>query len=154
MSIILDIDYLPLPGLRHHGFIHTPVFIIILSLLIYIATRSKYIFVIALVNMLFHLVLDTIGTRAPVMWLWPLNESSFALGTEVNLITLIIIKLILFLIPLGYIIYCYYKFEENPFDIINYMKDKFGTKATYTFLTIFIILIIYIGITEYVLKLI
>ena len=154
MSIILDIDYLPLPGLKHHGFIHTPIFVIILSLIFYLATRSKYILIISFVNMLFHLILDTLGTRAPVMWLWPLNESSFALGTEISLIALIIIKLILFLIPLGYIIYCYYKFEENPLDIIDYLKEKFGIKATYAFLIIFSLLIIYIGITEYLLKLI
>ena len=154
MSIILDIDYLPIPGLRHHGFIHTPLFVIILSIVLYLVTRSKYIFVISVTNLLFHLVLDTVGTRAPVMLLWPLNDGGFALGTQIPLINLIFIKLILFLIPLTYIIYCYFKFDENPLDLIKYFEDKIGKRSTYFLIVIFGILVIYIGITHYLSKLI
>ena len=107
MSILLDIDYLPIPGLTHHGFIHTPVFVIVLSLLILIITRSKIIFTISFSNLFFHLILDTIGTRDPIMWFYPLSDTGFALGTHVSLIVFIIIKIILFSIPFFYILYCY-----------------------------------------------
>ena len=65
MSILLDID--AFPGFKHHGFVHTPLFVIILSSIIYFSSRSRIAFMICFVNLFFHLVLDTIGTQAPVM---------------------------------------------------------------------------------------
>lgn len=152
-SIFLDIDYL-LSNLKHHGFVHTPLFVIIVCVLVYLLSKSRIIFGITLGNLLFHLVLDTIGTAAPVMWLYPINESAFALGSEISLTALIIIKLTLFIIPLVYILYRYYKTGDNPFELIAYMKNKLGTKVTYILLIIFAVLIVYIGITEYLMKLI
>jgi hypothetical protein len=149
-SIILDLDYLPIPGFKHHGFIHTPFFIIIICVLIFIVlkyygeSRSKVIPIILVSNLFFHLFLDTIGTSAPVMWLYPFSEFRFALGNHISLIQLVMIKATLFSIPLLYIFYCWYKKGENPFDLIEYLKTKLGSKITYILLIIFWAIIIYI----------
>jgi hypothetical protein len=133
-SIILDIDIVPLPGFRHHGFVHTPVFVIIVSLLIYIISRSDLKFLIVSSNMFLHLILDTVGTRAPVMWFYPITSSEYALGTVIPFYQLIIIKAFLFLLPLIYINHCWKKRGENPLDLIEYSKERLGTKTTYALL--------------------
>jgi hypothetical protein len=156
-STVLDIDILPLPGFRHHGFVHTPIFIIIMSLLIYIISRSDGKFLIVFSNMFFHLVLDTLGTRAPVMWFYPITNTDYALGMVIPLSQLILIKVILLLVPLLYIHHCWKKRGENPLDLIEYSKERYGSKTTYAVLIIASIVIgiviIYHYIFEYYLEL-
>lgn len=152
MSIFLDID--AFPGFKHHGFMHTPLFVIILSSIIYFLSRSKIVFKICFVNLIFHLILDTVGTRAPVMWFYPINDSSFAVGTEISLVWLAVIKLILFFVPVSYIWYRYKKYGENPFDLIKFVREKLGRRNTILLILVFFVLLIYFGVTEYLLEII
>jgi hypothetical protein len=103
--------------------------------------------------MLLHLALDTLGTAAGVMWLYPVITSGFALGTHISLASLIIIKIILLIIPVIYILYNFKRTGDNPLDLLKYIENKLGTKATYALFIIFTILVVYIGITEYLMKL-
>lgn len=150
MAILLDID--AFPGFKHHGFIHTPLFVIILSSIIYLSCKSKIIFGICFINLFFHLILDTVGTKAPVMWFYPINDFGFAIGTEISLVWLAVIKLILFFVPVSYIWYCYKKNSENPFGLIKFVREKLGRRNTCVLILIFLVLLVYFGMTEYVLK--
>lgn len=153
MSVFLDIDNLPLPGFKHHGFIHTPFFVLLVCCIIYIYTRSTIIFSLSVINLTFHLVLDTLGTAAPVMWFYPFSTSSFALGTEISFFELIIIKLIWFLIPLSYISYQWISIGDNPIELVEYLEEKIGRNITYLLLLLFFIFISYILIVHYLLRL-
>jgi hypothetical protein len=149
MSVLLDIDALPMPGLEHHGFMHTLLFVAVISIALLVITRSRVVFVICTVNLLMHLVLDTIGTAAPVMWLYPFASVGFAIGTEVSLSALIAIKATLLAIPLTLILYRNYTYDENPLEMVDYLIEHLGRRTTYVLITLSCMLIAYIGFTEY-----
>lgn len=151
-SIILDIDALPMPGLEHHGIIHTPVFVIIISLFVYAISKSEKIFIIVSSNLFLHLFLDTIGTRAPVMWFYPFSNAGYALGAAVPFWQLIIVKVFLFLIPLIYIHHCWRRRGENPLDLIEYSKERIGRTTTYILLIMSSIIIGIIIIIKYIIE--
>ncbi len=151
-SVVLDIDALPIPGLEHRGFVHTPIFIMILSLSFYYISRSETKFLIVFLNLLFHLVLDTIGTNAHVMWFYPFTSTGYALGAVVPLYQLIIVKALLFLIPLIYIHHCWKRRGENPLDLIGYSKERISSISTYILLIISAIIIGIIIIFKYIIE--
>ncbi len=75
-ALLLDVGAL-LPGIEHHGWLHTPVFVLFVSLTLWGASRDRMLFLVPLLAMGSHLVLDSVG--AGVMWLWPLSEQAIAL---------------------------------------------------------------------------
>jgi hypothetical protein len=74
-GILLDVGAV-LPVLMHHGWLHTPVFVLFVSLTLWGAGRDRLMFAVPLVATGSHLVLDSVG--AGVMWLWPVSEASYA----------------------------------------------------------------------------
>ena len=93
------------PGFKHHRFVHTPLFGIISRSIIYLLTRSKIAFIICFANLFFHLVLDTIGTTAPILWFYPVSTNGITIGSVITSTSLTVIKWILFIIPVVYFIY-------------------------------------------------
>ena len=154
MSVLPDIDGLPIPGLEHHGPMHTPLFVLVLGAVLFLVSRSRLIFYIGTVNLLMHLVLDTVGTAAPVMWLYPLSTEGVAIGTAVGLPTLIAIKLVLLATPLAFIIHRYIQQDESPLDLMDYYVEALGRPATYALIALAGVLMVYIGISEYLLRII
>lgn len=153
-SVLLDIDGLPIPGISHHGFIHTPFFIGIVCLSFFVFTRSRLILKISFFNMLIHIFIDTIATTIPVMWSYPFSTYSFAVGEFVSIPLLYAIKLILLIIPAAYIFKKYLDKEQNPIDLFNYIKESIGEISTYSLIIGFSVLTIYIWITDYLLEVI
>jgi hypothetical protein len=97
-AIVLDVDQI-VPGLTHHGFVHSPIFVLALSGLLYAVTRDRLVFWVSLAAMLSHLVLDTVATQFGVMWLWPVSNHEFVIWTLNDLAALAVIKVYAFLLP-------------------------------------------------------
>jgi hypothetical protein len=87
-----------------------------------------------------------------VMWFWPFSIQGYALGTEISLTTFALIKLWLFSIPMFYLFYLYLSEKEGPYELIDYMKERFGDILTYVTLGVFAMLIIYFGLIGYIIK--
>ena len=47
-----------LPGLSHHGWLHTPIFILFVCLTLYGASRDRLLFLVPMAGLGSHLVLD------------------------------------------------------------------------------------------------
>ena len=76
-AVLLDLGAL-LPGIEHHGWLHTPVFVLFVSLTLWGASRDRMMFLVPMLAMGSHLVLDSVG--AGVMWLWPLSTQAHDQG--------------------------------------------------------------------------
>jgi len=152
-SVIVDIDGLHIPGLEHHGLTHTPFFILIVSAIILLITRSKLLFELSLVNMMIHISLDTVATAIPIMWFYPLSTYGFALGMYLPMSIMFAIKISLFVIPVYYLIRKYKEEEINPIELYEYLKRKMGTVQTYAMISFFSGLTLYIWIVDYILEL-
>jgi len=150
MAMVPDLDAFMPFFTGHHGFMHTPLFLVSLTLVIFFSARmlkyaeeSRTIAVVCLVNVIVHLLLDTVGTAADVMWYYPVDNIGFALGDIVSLAVLIIIKIILVMIPISYILYRYRKYRENPLDLERFLEEKLGKRTTYALIVIFTIMTLY-----------
>ncbi len=153
MSAVLDLDAISFFGVKHHGIVHTPVFIIAICSIIFLCSFSKTLFIISIVNLFFHLILDTFGTSVPIMWFYPVSDFSYAIGEGLSLFHLIIIKIIWFTIPTIYLTYLYLNKKEDPFELIQYIEEKIGKSMTYILLTIIVMIITYILLTQYIMRL-
>jgi hypothetical protein len=149
MAVLPDLDGLPLPGLEHHGPLHTPLFALALALVVLVITRSRTVAIISLLNLMVHLVLDTVGTGSPVMWLYPASDAGIALGTEVSLGVLIAVKGVLFAVPLLYILKVYRDTGTSPLDLVRHVEGRIGGVQTYILLSLLGLFLVYIAITEY-----
>lgn len=92
-SLIPDIDtrfsklgkYNPFVGLmKHRGFTHTPLCLIMSSLIIATFTNKKYIVLGYATGYLFHLILDTL-TPMGIMWNYPHDKKYYTLSKTINL---------------------------------------------------------------------
>jgi hypothetical protein len=75
-AVLLDAGVL-VPGVEHHGWLHTPVFVLFVSLTLWGASRDRLAFLVPAAAMGSHLVLDSVGSG--IMWLWPVSEATVAL---------------------------------------------------------------------------
>ncbi|MCK5252468.1 MAG: metal-dependent hydrolase [Thermoplasmata archaeon] len=96
-GILLDIGVV-LPLLAHHGWLHTPVFVLFVSLTLYGASRDRLLFLVPMAGLGSHLVLDSVGSG--VMWLWPVSTASYAILPIESLAGLAAVNVFLLMIPL------------------------------------------------------
>lgn len=92
-SLIPDIDtqfsklgkYNPFVGLmKHRGFTHTPLCLIMSSLLVATITNDKYMTIAYGTGYLFHLIADTL-TPMGIMWNYPHDKKYYTLSKNTNL---------------------------------------------------------------------
>jgi hypothetical protein len=142
-AICLDFDYL-IPGVAHHGWIHTPVFVLGLSGVIWLVSRDKLLSVLALSIMMSHLVFDTIATQDPIMWLWPVSTEAYAIWTISDLAALAVIKVYLLLIPVMWIWENWKRTGESPIAVFHWLDARiprpvlYGTAASAGALLVFV----------------
>lgn len=130
MALILDVDQV-VPGLVHHGFVHSPVFVVAVAGIMYALTRDKLVLWISLAAMLSHLVLDTVATQFGVMWLWPLSTHEFVIWTINDLAILAVIKVYAFLFPLYYIWHQWRRTGESPLVVLEWIDRRIPRPALY-----------------------
>lgn len=127
MGVVLDLDSLViLPGFEHRGFIHTPFFALILLIVVLIASRNIETTIVCGMNLLVHLILDTVGTIAKIMWFYPASEMAVSVGSLVPIWAIAIIKVVLFLMPVAWIAYKWRKKGQSPKDLLDYVQDRWG----------------------------
>ncbi len=129
-GIFLDIDQL-VPGLVHHGWVHTPVFVLAVSGLLYALTRDRLVFWVSLAAMMSHLVLDTVATQHGIMWLWPLSTYEFVIWTISDLAALAVIKVYALLVPAYYIWHRWKEHGESPLVVLDWIDDHIPRPVTY-----------------------
>jgi hypothetical protein len=118
-GILLDIGVV-LPGLSHHGWLHTPVFVLFVSLTLWGASRDRLMFLVPLAGLGSHMVLDSIGTG--VMWFWPFSTSSYAILPIESLAGLTAANLFLFMIPLYSVWERWKSTGEGPITVIHWVN--------------------------------
>jgi hypothetical protein len=96
-GVLLDVGVL-LPGIAHHGWLHTPVFLLFVTLTLWGASRDRLLFLVPLVGLGSHLVLDSVG--AGVMWLWPVSEASYSILPIGSVAGMAVANVFLLLVPL------------------------------------------------------
>lgn len=136
MGIFLDADQI-VPGLTHHGWVHTPVLALAVSGGLYLATRDRLVFWVSLAAMLSHLVLDTVATQHGVMWLWPLSTHEFVIWTINDLAALAVIKVYAFLVPVYYTWHLWRKEGESPLVVLEWVDRHIPRPVTYGSLATF-----------------
>jgi len=147
-GIFMDIDVF----FGHHGPLHTPFFAFVIFVIILILKRFELrVSMSCLFAGLFHILLDLLATRCPVMPLYPLSMNTHNIGSTIPYSTLIILK---FILLFSAILLTYYLWRkgETPYEIIEWSKERFGSEITYISIIIFLCLITY-GSYRYIPKL-
>lgn len=140
-GILLDIGVV-LPLLAHHGWLHTPVFVLFVSLTLYGASRDRLMFLVPVVGLGSHLVLDSIGSG--VMWLWPVSTASYAILPIESLAGLTAANVFLFMIPLYTIWERWKAIGESPTAVIRWVNGfipqpvAWGGVSTLGLMTVFV----------------
>ena len=147
-ALLLDFDQVA-PGLVHHGWVHTPGFVLAVSGLLYALTRDRTLTVVALVAMLSHLVLDTVATQWGVMWLWPLSTHEFVIWTLNDLAALAVIKVYLFLFPVMWVWHTYRTTGESPLRVLEWIDARIPRPVLYGATASFGLLMVFVYVTEY-----
>jgi len=138
-GIFMDIDVF----FGHHGPLHTPFSAFVIFVIILIVKRFEFrVSMGCLFGGLYHIFLDLLATRCPVMLFYPLNLNLYNIGGIIPYSALIILKFILLFsaILLTYYLWCK---GEKPTEIIEWSKERFGSEITYISLIIFLCLIAY-----------
>jgi len=130
MGVVMDVDQF-LPGVAHHGWVHTPVFVLCLAGAMLLATRERMVLWMSLAVLLSHLVLDTVATQDPVMWLWPVSTEGFALWTVDELAALAVVKVYAFLVPAYYVWHRWRVEGESPLAVLEWIDDHIPRPVTY-----------------------
>jgi hypothetical protein len=78
-ALLLDVGVL-VPGVEHHGWLHTPVFVLFVALTLYGASRDRLMLLVPAAAMGSHLVLDSVGSG--IMWLWPVSEQAWPVSEQ------------------------------------------------------------------------
>ena len=116
-AVLLDLGAL-LPGIEHHGWLHTPVFVLFVSLTLWGASRDRMMFLVPLVAMGSHLVLDSVG--AGIMWLWPLSTQAHAVVPVESSAGLATAHVFLLLVPLYGVWERWKATGESPLDAFRW----------------------------------
>ena len=147
-ALFLDIDQI-VPGLAHHGWMHTPVFVLAVSGLLYALTRDRLVLWVSLAAMLSHLVLDTVATQWGVMWLWPLSTHEFVIWTINDLAILAVIKVYAFLFPVYYIYQHWKRTGESPLVVLEWVDQHIPRPVTYGGMASFGVVMVFVWWVHY-----
>jgi hypothetical protein len=140
-AVLLDAGAL-LPGVEHHGWLHTPVFILFVALTLWGASRDRMLFMVPALAMGSHLALDSVG--AGIMWGWPLSEQALVLvpvGSGAGLATA---HMFLLLVPLYGIWDRWKATGESPLDAFRWAAEllprpvAWGGVSTFALLTVLV----------------
>lgn len=127
-SVVLDLPYLfDLSGF-HRLSSHNLLFILILSTLLFAYLREFKAIIVVLANLVIHLVLDMFATNSPVLWFYPFSEKGYLFPGPYPAIEFLMLQSVLTVIPTAYIIYRYFRYGENPFDLLRYLVNIFFSK--------------------------
>lgn len=130
MALLLDFDQV-VPGLVHHGWVHTPLFVLAVSGLLYALTRDRLVLFICLAVMTSHLVLDTVATQFGVMWLWPISTHEFVIWTINDLAILAVVKVYAFLFPVYWIWSRWNETGESPLVVLEWLEERVPRPVVY-----------------------
>jgi hypothetical protein len=86
-----------IPGLTHHGWLHTPVFILFVTTTLYGASGDKLQFLVPAASMGSHLMLDSLG--GGIMWFWPYSTAGYFLIGTGSPVWEVVTMVFLFLVP-------------------------------------------------------
>ena len=144
----LDLDYF-IPGVGHHGFVHTPVFVLGLSAVLWLVSRDRLVLVLSLSILMCHLAFDTIATQDPVMWLWPVSTEGLALWTVEDLAALAVIKVYLLLIPVIWMWETWKRTGESPMRVVSWIEERIPRPVLYGSSVSAGALLVFVWVTEY-----
>jgi hypothetical protein len=139
--VLLDAGAL-LPGVEHHGWLHTPVFVLFVALTLWGASRDRMLFLVPAVAMGSHLALDSVG--AGIMWAWPLYEQTHALVPVEGAAGLAAAHVFLLLVPLYGLWDRWKATGESPVDAFRWAADllprpvAWGGVSTFALLTVLV----------------
>jgi hypothetical protein len=125
MAILPDLDAL-IPGIDHHGPMHTPLFALLICASLGGALSKRMPVIVCAMGILSHLVLDTIVSESGLMWLYPQVDAPTSLGLGLTIPVIVILRVFLFSIPLVWMIERCQKHGEGFLDIIIYLRGVIG----------------------------
>lgn len=119
-AVLLDAGAL-LPGIEHHGWLHTPVFVLFVALTLWGASGDRMMFLVPAVAMGSHLVLDSVGSG--IMWAWPLSEGTQALVPIDGSAGTVAARVFLLVAPLYAVRDRWRETGETPLDALRWASD-------------------------------
>ncbi len=137
-AVLLDAGAL-LPGVEHHGWLHTPVFVLFVAFTLWGASRDRMLFLVPALAMASHLVLDSVG--AGIMWGWPLSEQAHTLVPMEGAAGLATAHVFLMLGPLYGIWDRWKATGESPADALRWATEllprpvAWGSVSTFALMT-------------------
>ena len=140
-AVLLDAGAL-LPGVAHHGWLHTPVFVLFVALTLWGASGDRLMLLVPAVATGSHLVLDSVG--AGVMWAWPVSETAHALVPVESMAGLATVHVFLLLVPLYGIWERWKATGESPLDALRWAGGllprpvAWGGVSTFALLTVLV----------------
>jgi hypothetical protein len=99
VSVLPDIDIL-IPWTLHRGFLHTPIFGLVVVGSLYGASRSKPIALICAAAFASHLLMDAVASANGLMWMFPIIDGPASQGLAPDVLRQIVIRTFLFATPL------------------------------------------------------
>ena len=127
-GVLIDLGAV-LPGLSHHGWLHTPVFVLFVSLTLYGASRDRLMFLVPAAAMGSHLVLDSVGRG--IMWLWPVSATAHSLLPIESMAGLAAANGFLLVVPLYSIWERWKATGESPVDAIRWVNGFLPRPVTW-----------------------
>ena len=140
MALLPDADVL-IPGVTHHGFLHTPLFAFVVVASVYGAAEDKLVPLVLGCGLLSHLVLDSIASTGGLMWLFP-SEVLLPYGLFVSLPALVSLKVFLFVIPLQVVLHQSRERGEGPHEVFDYLRERMGVMMATAAVGCFLVLIV------------
>jgi hypothetical protein len=140
-GVLLDLGAL-LPVVAHHGWLHTPVFVLFVSLTLWGASRDRLLFLVPMVGLGSHLVLDSIGSG--VMWLWPVSTTAHPILPVESMAGLAAVHVFLLVVPLYSVWERWKATGESPLDAFRWAHSfvpkhvAWGTLTSFGLLTVLV----------------
>lgn len=118
-SILPDLDAV-LPGFSHHGWLHTPVFILFICLTLWGAGKDPLLFRVPALAISSHFVLDSIG--GGIMWFWPISTEARTLLPITSPAGLATAEVFILLLPAYWLWDLWKRTGDSPLSVIRWME--------------------------------
>jgi hypothetical protein len=138
-AVLLDLGVL-VPGVEHHGWLHTPVFILFVALTLYGASRDRLMFLVPAAAMGSHLVLDSVGSG--IMWLWPVSEQAISLVPVESAAGSVAASVFLLVAPLYGLWDRWKRTGESPLDAFRWVTSFLPRPVTWGGVTTFGVMVV------------
>jgi hypothetical protein len=127
MAVLPDLDAF-LPGIEHHGPMHTPLFAILICATLGGALGRTLPAVVCATGILSHLVLDTIVSESGLMWLYPHLDAPTSLWRELSLPVYAVLRVFLLTFPVVWIMEMCNRHGQGISDILVYLRVVVGPR--------------------------